>query len=65
MSSGKISCVGASPADVNREEKDSPDSGFSNSTKVTPALVQLSPGGRNTKELPEKPILQGKARSVQ
>ena len=52
-------CVGASPTDANQEEKDSLDSGSANSTKVTHALVQLGPGGGNTKELPDKTKFTG------
>ena len=57
--------VGASPVDANQEEKDSLDLGSANSTKVTPALVQLGPSGGNTKELPDKTNFMGEARSVQ
>ena len=58
--------VGASPTDAKQEEKDSLDSGSANSTKETSALVQLGPGGENTKELPDKTnFMGGGARSVQ
>ena len=43
-------CVGASTDDMNYEEKDSQNPGSGNNTWATPALVQLSPGGENTKE---------------
>ena len=52
-------CVGASPMDANQEEKDSLDSGSANSTKVTPAQVQL---GGNTKELPDKTNFTGESK---
>ena len=52
-------CVGASPMDANLEEKDSLDSGSANSMGATSALVQLSPGGGNTKELPDKTNFTG------
>ena len=58
-------CVEALPMDANLEEKDSLDSGSANSTKETSAQVQLGPGGRNTKELPNKTNLTGGRRSVQ
>ena len=51
--------VGASPTDAKQEEKDSLDSGSANSTKETSALVQLGPGGENTKELPDKTNFMG------
>ena len=55
-------CVGALPTDANLEEKDLLDLGSANSTKETSAQVQLSPGGRNTKELPNKTNLMGGSR---
>ena len=55
-------CVGASPEDANQEEKDSLDPGSANDTRVTPALVQLSPGGENTKELPDKTNFTGESK---
>ena len=55
-------CVGASPMDANQEEKDSLDSGSANSMKVTPAQVQLGPGGGNTKELPDKTNFTGESK---
>ena len=51
--------VGASPMDVNQEEKDLLDLRSANSTKETSPLVQLSPGGGNPKELPEKTNFMG------
>ena len=57
--------VGASPDNVNQEEKDSQDPGLGNNTMVTPAQVQLGPGGEKAKELPDKADYMGKARSVQ
>ena len=56
--------VGASPNDANQEEKDSQDLGSGNNTRVTPAPVQLSPGGEKAKELPDITILWGKARCM-
>ena len=58
-------CVGASPTDANQEEKDLLDLGSANNTRVTPALLQLGPGGENTKELPNKTNFMGKARCMQ
>ena len=55
-------CVGASPADANQEEKDSLDPGSANNMRVTPALVQLGPGGENTKELPHKTNFVGESK---
>ena len=55
-------CVGASPKDVNQEEKDLQDPGSENNTRVTPALVQLGPGGKNTKELPNKTDFMGESK---
>ena len=52
-------CVGASPLDVNLEEKDLLDSESANSTKETPAQVQLSPGTKDPKELRNKTNLMG------
>ena len=52
-------CVGASPPDVNLEEKDLLDSKSANSTKETPAQVQLGPGTKNPKELPNKTNFTG------
>ena len=52
-------CVGASPTDVNQEEKDLLDSGSANSMKETSALVQLGPGGGSTKELPDRTNFTG------
>ena len=37
-------------------------SGSENNTRVTPVLVQLSPGGENAKELPEKPDFMGESK---
>ena len=54
--------VGASPTDANQEEKDSLDLGSANSMKVTPALVQLGPGGGNTKELPDTTNFTGESK---
>ena len=55
-------CVGASPDNANQEEKDLQDLGSGNNTRVTPALVQLSPGGENTKELPDKADFTGESK---
>ena len=52
-------CVGASPKAVNQEEKDLQDPGSENNMRVTPALVQLSPGGENAKEFPNKTDFRG------
>ena len=54
--------VGASPDDVNQGEKDAQDLGSGNNTRVTPALVQLSPRGENTKELPDKADFMGESK---
>ena len=54
--------VGASPEDANQEEKDLQDPGSENNTRVTPALVQLSPGGENAKELPDKIDFMGESK---
>ena len=54
--------VGASPDNANQEEKDLQDPGSGNNTRVTPALVQLSPGGENTKELPDKTDFMGESK---
>ena len=51
-------CVGASPENVNQEEKDLQDPG----SEVTPALVQLSPGAEITKELPDKTDFMGESK---
>ena len=56
-------CVGASPVDANQEEKDSLDPGSANNMRVTPALVQLSPGEENTKELPDKTNFMGESKA--
>ena len=45
-----------------QEEKDSLDPGSANNMRVTPALVQLSPGGENTKELPDKTNFTGESK---
>ena len=55
-------CVAASPNDTNQEEKDSQDPGLGNNTRVTPALVQLGPGGENAKELPDKADFTGESK---
>ena len=47
---------------MNQEEKDSQDLGSGNNTRVTPALVQLSPGGENAKELPDKTDFMGESK---
>ena len=54
--------VGASPEDANQEEKDLQDPGSENYMRVTAALVQLSPGGENTKELPDKTDFTGESK---
>ena len=46
--------VGASPPEVDPEEKDSLNSGLANSTRETSAQVQLGPGTQNPKELLNK-----------
>ena len=51
--------VGASPPEVNPEEKDSLDSELANSTMKTSAQVQLGPGTQNPKELPNKASFMG------
>ena len=38
------------------------DLGSGNNTRVTPALVQLSPGGENAKELPDKADFMGESK---
>ena len=55
-------CVGASPNDVNQGEKDSQDLGSGNNKRVTPAPVQLGPGGENAKELPDKTDFTGESK---
>ena len=55
-------CVGASPDDANQEEKDSQVPGSGNNTRMTPALVQLGPGGENAKELPDKTDFMGESK---
>ena len=55
-------CVGASPGNANQDEKDSQDAGSGNNTRVTPALVQLGPGGENAKELPDKAVFMGESK---
>ena len=52
-------CVGASPPEVDPEEKDSLDSGLVNSTRETSAQVQLGAGTQNPKELPNKASFMG------
>ena len=52
-------CVGASPPEVDLEEKDLPGSGLANSTRETSAQVQLGPGTQNPKELPNKDSVTG------
>ena len=52
-------CVGASPPEVDPEEKDLLDSGLANSTRETSARVQLGPGTQNPKELPDKASFMG------
>ena len=51
--------VGASPPEVNPEEKDSLDSELVNSARETSAQVQLGPGTQNPKELPNKASFMG------
>ena len=55
-------CVGASPDNTNQEEKDSQDLGLGNNTMVTPAQVQLGPGGEKAKELPYKADFKGESK---
>ena len=38
------------------------DLGSGNNTRVTPALVQLSPGGQNAKELQDKADFTGESK---
>ena len=61
-------CVGASPLEVSPEEKDLLGSESANSMKDTSAQVQLGPGTKNPKELPNKTsftvVLWEGARSV-
>ena len=52
-------CVGASPLEVNPEEKDLLDSALANSTMETSAQVQLGPGTQNPKELTNKASFTG------
>ena len=52
-------CVGASPPEVNPEEKDSLDSELVNSMRETSAQAQLGPGTQNPKELPNKASFTG------
>ena len=54
-------CVGASPNDANQEENNSQDAGSGNNTRVTPAPVQLGPGGEKAKELPDKTDFTGES----
>ena len=60
-------CVGASPSNVNQEEEDWQDPGLGNNVMVTPAPVQLGPGGEKekAKELPDTANFTGETRSVQ
>ena len=51
--------VGASPLEVNAEEKDWLGSKSANSMMETSAQVQLGPGMKNPKELPNKTNLTG------
>ena len=51
--------VGASPPEVNPEEKDLLDSELANSMRETSAQVQLGPGTQNPKELPNKASFTG------
>ena len=55
-------CVGASPNNAIQEEKDLQDPGLGNNTMVTPAQVQLGPGGEKAKELPDKADLMGESK---
>ena len=52
-------CVGASPPEVNPEEKDLLDSELANSARETSAQIQLGPGAQNPKELPNKASFMG------
>ena len=52
-------CVGASPSNVNQEEEDWQGLGLGNCVMVTPAPVQLGPGGEKAKELPDKADFMG------
>ena len=52
-------CVGASPPEVNPEEKDLLDSELANSVRETSAQIQLGPGTQNPKELPNKASFMG------
>ena len=51
--------VRASPGNANQEEEDWQDLGLGNNAIVTPAPVQLSPGGERAKELPDKANFTG------
>ena len=53
---------GASPNNTNQEEKDSQAPGLGNNAMVTPAPVQLGPGGENAKELPDKANFTGESK---
>ena len=55
-------CVGASPNNTNLGEKYVQDPGSGNNRRVTPALAQLSPGGENAKELPDKADFMGESK---
>ena len=55
-------CVAASPVNANQEEKDWQDPGLGNNVMVTPARVQLGPGGENAKELPDKANFTGESK---
>ena len=58
-------CAGASPNNANQEEKDLQDPGLGNNAMVTPAPVQLSPGGENAKELPDKADFTGESKECE
>ena len=46
-------CVGASPGNANQEDEDWQGPGLGNNVMLTPAPVQLCPGGEKAKELPD------------
>ena len=52
-------CVGASPPEVNPEERDSLDFELANSMRETSAQVRLGQGTQNPKELPNKASFTG------
>ena len=55
-------CVGASPDNANQEENDMQDPGSGNNARVTPAPVQLGPGGKHAKEPQDKADFTGESK---